>query len=971
MGERYNGNIPSQRGKGHGSTRRGLRVVPSRNYLENLQKAQLGKQDYKERLLSAIREKSPSVVDGTSPEPTVDTSQDASELGNKNLPIFRYKQHLLRTIEDNKAIILMGPTGSGKSTQLPQYMIEAGFDHVFVIQGRRIMADGLGERVQAELEESLGSAADNLVGIIHGGRVERHVDNKITALTANSFIRMANDITKEHAGKKIGVVVDEVHEDDPHVEVAMGLAGIMVRDEDNFRLAAVSATINPDSIKQSLGRITNQAHPETIDVPVFKVEGRPFNVEIISVPDMTPDQAYLAHGRDHRIAILSTKGKNQIDAIRNKVRDGLTAAMLGRTEFRELSGGTSPLQRLAIERLARTLPEEKRLVVIASPAGKSGITIPGATFAATDAMINREIRDDDGYWGLETEYVSQAEIIQILGRVGRDASGAVGYICRPMPGETRNMKRIEEFKSLYPFKAMSDRPEYPEPAIFNTNMSGMVLEVAAIGRDYEDINQFTLNELDAQTIRNTKNRLIQTYGALDYDGKITEIGRLMDRFPVSVEFSRGIAEGMLQGRSHQQLARLALIASAVDVGGVQQFRGNTDMAWKRLLSSGASDDFIAQLDIMSAIVNAEPAHETVQDRYRFLWENDLNTKSVDDALKIYRKALRRLNLHNHPFEVETPSYREIEELRYDFTAGMFDTLYRDAGMQGKERVYTHVRDKESERFRIINPRSVTEPEAGLLISGIPQYYREIRNGALETKNILSMTLRVDPKAIGHFALQNGLVRYEPIKNSSRINGGMVLERENIMFGTLQVGSHDVVKSREIIPEESQRALVQYVLQNPGPSQETLRLVADELSEYRRILPMSILDTYRNPEAPSDFTKSDIEKLLRQYAARTRNAQEIDLLLGEHSSQKNIAIDRYYDDRARAEIISRSPATIFIGGSEVTVHYDKGEPYVTRLTKQQELAVSGPIYLDDNRQVLRQIKKESGRGTRRVPFGPVS
>ena len=299
---------------------------------------------------------------------------------------------------------------------------------------------------------------------------------------------------------------------------------------------------------------------------------------------------------------------------------------------------------------------------------------------------------------------------------------------------------------------------------------------------------------------------------------------------------------------------------------------------------------------------------------------------------------------------------------------MFDSVYRDDGKRGKERVFTHIRDAENVRHRTISNRSITEPEAGMIIAGVPQYYQDDSSGEIEIKNILAMTLKVDPKIVGHFALQNGLVEYVPLKDSARINGGMVLERESVRFGTLNVGTRDVVKSREMIPLESQRALVDYVLNNPGPAQISLRATATELAEYRRIMPQEELLKYRRPVAPPDFTKTEIEKLLRHYAERTRNAQELDSLLGDHAYQKNISVERYYDDTARAEIIARSPESVVIGGVETTLLYDNGKPYVARITKSQEANITGPVYLPDGREVLHQKKKESGRGTHRVSFG---
>lgn len=959
MVERNNGKshfIP----RTHGTERRGVFSVPSRDYLTRLQQSQ----EDRERLLAALRERSTQQLTAKQEQ------QEVGRLGNRELPIFPYKQELLETIGAHKAVILEGPTGSGKSTQLPQYLYEAGYDHVFVLQGRRIMADGLGERLQEELTKQLGEReADNLVGIMHGERSQRHNNNKITVLTANTFIRLMPEIRKKFEDGRIAIIPDEIHEDDPNVEIAVGIAGMEVAEHDSWRLIGASATINAETVKRPFGRISNPESPLDAYVPVFRVEGRPFNVESHQLPDMNPVDAYLAVGDDHQVTIISTSGYGEIAAIINGIRMGLERSKHGSSEtvrFREFSANTTTLQRSGIARLAASVPEGERLVVVATPAARSGITIPNATLAITDGMINREIRDEDGNWGLQKDYMTQAELTQVFGRVGRDTAGGIAYLCNPMPRETLP-RRIEEHKALYPFVAIEDRLQYPTPAIYNTNISGMVLESADIGRDYSLLNKYTLHELDDAAVQNAKNRLRTSFGALENDGSISSLGRTMNKFPVVSELSRGVTEALRQGRTRQHMAHVALIAAAVDVGGLQEFRRNSGQEWKKLLRSGSDDDFIAQLDFMIALLDADKDSESARERFLFARAYDLNAKRAEDAKKLARKIMHRLGIDAKTLEVSAPSYEGIKALRDDFTAGMFDQVYRYAGMEGKEYLFTHIRDNQKVRHRTISERSVVEPARGQIIAGIPQYYQAVNKGQHEIKNIITMVLKVDPKTVGHFALQSGLIDYEPIKDSSRVNGGMVVERERIMYGSLSVGAREVSKSKDVIPLESQHALVRHVLQNPGPSQAALRSTADELSEYRRILPAEELDKYRRSDAPTDLTKMDIEKLLRNYAARTRNAQELDMLLGEHAYQKNISIDRYYPPAARVEMIERSPATIVVAGVETDIRYDNGNPYITKITSEQERMVTGPIYLEDGREVLRQVRKESGRGTRRISF----
>lgn len=959
--------MPTSSGS-HERARRGVSSVPSQDYLRQLHRSHEQSRLAREQLMSRLVG---SPINNEVSLATKTPVKESTGLGNPDLPIFKYKSELLETIENNRATLLIGATGSGKSTQLAQFLLEGGYDHIFGTEPRKIMADSIGERIRFELNESDDKQYENTVGIVHGERSERHSDNKITLVTPYTLILMMPEIERAFKGKKVAFIPDELHEDDPQTEMAFARAAMAVRDNDTFRIIGASATINAETLKKPMGRVTNQTAPLDVTVPVFEVEGRPFDVTMHAAPGKNPAEAYLEFGSEHAVSILSTKGQAEISNIITAVKEGLEKTKKGSSDnyiFSKISGETSTYQRLRIAELAKDLPEGKQLVVVASPAARSGITIPNATFAATDGMVNREIRNEDNDWGLEAQYFSQAELIQIAGRVGRDVPGGVAYICDPMPKDTRP-RRIEQHKELYPYLAFEDRPEYPTPAIYNTNISGMVLEAASSDIDYTELNDYMISPVNAATIQNAKTRLSRTFGALDVDGKITPIGRSMKKFPVVSELSRGIAESLERGRSPQHMARTAFIAAAVDTGGLQEYRHNSGDEWRNLLRSGADDDFIAQLDIMLALNEADRESESLREKYLFARAYDLNTKRVESAQKSAGKILRRLGIDASTFEIEPPSYKEIADLREDFTAGMFDQAYRDDGMQGKERVYTHVRDDKRIRHRTISKRSVTEPTRGQIIAGIGQHYQDTATGKVEVKNILTMTLNVEPSVIGRFALQNRLVDYKPMPSSARINGGMVIEREQIVFGSLHLGSREVSKGQSIIPIESQKALVRHALQNPGPAQLAMRSTADELAEYRRILPAAEIEKYRKKDASVDITKKEIEHLLRHYAARTRNMQELDALLGEHSYQKNISIEIYYDSNARLSMLQRSPDSLDIGGVETEIRYDNGKPYVTqKITKQQDSSVTSAVYLEDGREVLRQVLKQGGRGTRRVSFG---
>ena len=213
-------------------------------------------------------------------------------LGNRDLPVHKHKQEIVSLVEQYKAIILGGPTGSGKSTQVPQYLMEAGY-RTYMLVPRRIIADGLYDRLIEELTPHLGEEeARAAVGIAHGERSEHSDASRITIMTPNTFARMADDVRQRYGNEKVAVISDEIHEANLYTEVATGIAAQAVDELENWRLIAASATHNAASLKNVFREINGGVAP-SIDI-----EGRPFDLDIQESPEESPMQVYARMGYD-------------------------------------------------------------------------------------------------------------------------------------------------------------------------------------------------------------------------------------------------------------------------------------------------------------------------------------------------------------------------------------------------------------------------------------------------------------------------------------------------------------------------------------------------------------------------------------------------------------------------------------------------------------------------------------------------
>jgi len=932
-----------------GSERRGVFPVPDISRVHS--REQQSRAD-KAKLLELIRERELA-------RRNEQADKLAQELGNKELPIYRHKQEVLASIESYKATILGGETGSGKSTQLPQYLLESGYDKIFVLVPRRVIADGLGERIRDELVMQQGDDAAELVGIVHGERRDIHESDRITVMTPNTFNRMAMSLQTEYADKRVAIISDEIHEANLYSEIATGVAAQSVQAYPDWRLIAASATLNTEALKPSFEQLNGGY------VPVITVEGRPFQVELKESEQETSMEAYARVGSEHQKAMIFTSGKKEIDHIINETTRVLTQRGIDvdqRIVFRKLH---AELTEVELSHINDPVPEGRRLVIVSSPAGMSGITIPGVTLVVTDGTINRQELDEDGTPGLTRRYLSQAEVTQQIGRAGRDVPGGVGILARPTSIIDDSLRRrgVAVDEPAMPFVPFQEREPHAPPEIYHTNLSRVVLGVAALDRRFSDINAYIPHSVSASAIINAEETLSRL-GALDADDGVTEVGRRMDRFPISPELSRGLIEAFGPHRTLQHMARAAFIVAAIESGGLQDFDSPHLAQARQLIRPETSDDFIAQLDLMTQLQLLSEA-DTVAQR-DFLDSYGLHEKRVETARKLARKILGTVRIHPDNTVVSVPTSDEESLLRRDLTAGMIDQVYVRTAPIRKSPAYVNIHGNQDSTRRVLSRRSIATGQAPYL-AGFPRWYETIDKKSKQRirHNIIELTMEVDPDVVGEYATQNRLLIGKLV--GSRVKDGEVVELEQATFGTIEVGEPDISLTRVHVPESSRRQLVEYALKKPGPAQLALRALADELAWYHQSIPSDELLQYKKGTTPAELTKEGIRELIDIESRGLRRADQLDDRLAQYIYSRNLTINRYYDEQARQELQKRSPQECVIGHTLTSLHYDAGVPYVTRLTPSQVRtvkAVGSPVLLPDGREILLQRAKPEG-GVERI------
>ena len=201
--------------------------------------------------------------------------------GRQALPVWQQKQEFFDVMAKTQVLVLVGETGSGKTTQIPQWCMEVapGRKLVACTQPRRVAAMSVAQRVAEEMDVTLGEQVGYTI------RFEdcTSKDTKMKYMTDGMLLReaMADPLMQRYGC----IVLDEAHERTLATDILMGLIKEVVRQRPDLKIVVMSATLDAGKFQHYF------ADGHDGDVPLMKVPGRTFPVEIFFVPE--PERDYL------------------------------------------------------------------------------------------------------------------------------------------------------------------------------------------------------------------------------------------------------------------------------------------------------------------------------------------------------------------------------------------------------------------------------------------------------------------------------------------------------------------------------------------------------------------------------------------------------------------------------------------------------------------------------------------------------
>ncbi|CAG0912978.1 unnamed protein product [Notodromas monacha] len=458
-----------------------------------------------------------------------DTGEAVSDFAKKRtlkeqrqyLPVFAVRDQLLNVIRDNSVVIVVGETGSGKTTQLTQYLHEDGytkFGMVGCTQPRRVAAMSVAKRVSDEMACKLGDEVGYAI------RFEDCTSEKTIIKYMTDGILLRESLRESDLDNYSAVIMDEAHERSLNTDVLFGLLREIVRRRHDLKLIVTSATMDSTKFSTFFG-----------NVPVFHIPGRTFPVELFFSKNSVEDyvdaavkQAIQIHlGPVEGDVLIFMPGQEDIEVTCEQIQERLEQLDVKQKESKEKQAGPPGLAVLPIysqlpsdlqAKIFQRAPGDLRKCIVATNIAETSLTVDGIFFVIDAGYCKLKVFNPRvGMDALQIFPISQANANQRSGRAGRTG-----------PGHCYRLYTERQFKEELLVASV--------PEIQRTNLANVVLLLKSLG--VQDLLQFHF--MDPPPEDNMLNSMYQLWilGALDNTGGLTEQGRKMVEFPLDPALSK-------------------------------------------------------------------------------------------------------------------------------------------------------------------------------------------------------------------------------------------------------------------------------------------------------------------------------------------------------------------------------------------------------------------------------------------------
>ncbi|XP_039136089.1 LOW QUALITY PROTEIN: pre-mRNA-splicing factor ATP-dependent RNA helicase DEAH7-like [Dioscorea cayenensis subsp. rotundata] len=523
------------------------------------------------------------------------------------LPIFSVREELLQVVRENQVIVVVGETGSGKTTQLTQYLLEDGYTRSGIVgctQPRRVAAMSVAKRVSEEMDTELGDKVGYAI------RFEDVTGPNTLIKYMTDGVLLRETLKDSDLDKYRVVIMDEAHERSLSTDVLFGILKKVVARRRDFKLIVTSATLNAQKFSNFFG-----------SVPIFHIPGRTFPVNILY--SKTPCEDYVEAAVKQAMTIHITSPPGDI-LIFMTGQDEIEATCYALAERMEqlITSTSKAVPKLSILPIYSQLPADlqakifqkaedgARKCIVATNIAETSLTVDGILYVIDTGYGKMKVYNPRmGMDALQVFPVSRAAADQRAGRAGRTGPGT----CYRLYTE-----------SAYQNEMLPN----PVPEIQRTNLGNVVLLLKSLKVE----NLLDFDFMDPPPQENILNSMYQLWvlGALNNVGSLTDLGWKMVEFPLDPP----LAKMLLMGEQLECINEVLTIVSMLSVPSV--FFRPKDRAEE---SDAAREKFFVPESDHLTLLNVYQQWKSNQ--YRGDWCNDhfLHVKGLKKAREVRSQLL--------------------------------------------------------------------------------------------------------------------------------------------------------------------------------------------------------------------------------------------------------------------------------------------------------------------------------------------
>ncbi|XP_016450451.1 putative pre-mRNA-splicing factor ATP-dependent RNA helicase DEAH4 isoform X1 [Nicotiana tabacum] len=436
-----------------------------------------------------------------------------------DLPIVRFEEKIIETVEKNPVVVVIGETGSGKSTQLSQMLYKRGYAKsgmIAVTQPRRVAAVSVSRRVAQEQNVRLGEEVGYAI------RFEDRTSEKTHIKYLTDGVLLRESLFNPELNQYSVIILDEAHERSLNTDILLGLMKRLIkRRHSNLKVLITSATLDGGKVSRFFS-----------DCPVLTVPGELFPVEIVHISERPKNyvEASLKTAIDIHVRepegdiLIFLTGQDDIEKLVLKLEEKIQNLEEGScldALILPLHGSLPPDMQV---RVFSPPPPHCRRFIVSTNIAETSLTVDGVVYVIDSGYVKqRQYNPSTGMYSLEVVQISKVQAKQRAGRAGRTRPG--------------------KCYRLYPSMVYHDDfLDATVPEIQRSSLAETVLYLKSL--DLADMDILKFDFLDSPSMESLEDALKQLYlvDAIDENGSITSLGRKMAELPLEPSLSRTLLE---------------------------------------------------------------------------------------------------------------------------------------------------------------------------------------------------------------------------------------------------------------------------------------------------------------------------------------------------------------------------------------------------------------------------------------------